>query len=259
MSELIECYGPVAVVTGASSGIGRAFAAVLAEHGFDLVLVARRRDLLDAAAEELQDAHGVAVDVLQLDLAEPGAAGRVLEATAGRDVGLLVSNAGFSLQGAFETVDAGAMADMLAVNCTTSMLLAHGFVPRLRERGRGGLLLVGSVEGLIGSPFSAAYSASKAFVTGLGEALWGELTPQGLDVLTLCPGATDTEGARRHGVDPATNEHVMDAVEVARRALENIRNGPTYIPSDHYRELFTQLRSLPRRDALTAMARARST
>jgi uncharacterized protein len=257
MTDLLERYGPAALVTGASSGIGSSFATVLAAQGFDLVLVARRRDRLDAAATALHDQHGVEVTVLEIDLAEPTAAQQVLDATSALDVGLVVSNAGFSIQGAYETGDAATMADLLAVNCAAPMLLTHGFVPRLKARGRGGIVLTSSVEGLMGSPFSAAYSASKAFVNGLGEALWGELTPEGIDVLSLCPGATDTENARRHGVDPATNANVMSADDVARLALANIRNGPVYIPSDHYRGVFTHLLSLPRRDALTAMARSR--
>jgi short-subunit dehydrogenase len=257
MTDLVERYGPTALVTGASSGIGSSFAAVLAAGGLDLVLVARRQERLDAAASALHAEHGVAVTVLPVDLAEAGAAQRVLDATSALDVGLVVSNAGFSVQGAFGAGDAATLTELVAVNCTATMLLAHGFVPRLTARGRGGIVLTGSVEGLMGSPYSAAYSASKAFVNGLGEALWGELTPEGIDVLALCPGATDTENARKHGVDPATNEHVMSADDVARLAMENIANGPVYIPSDHYRGLFTQLQSMPRRDALTAMARAR--
>jgi hypothetical protein len=115
-------------------------------------------------------------------------------------------------------------------------------------------VFTGSVEGLIGCPFSTAYSASKAFVNALGEGLWGELTPDGIDVLTICPGATDTEAPRLQGIDPATLRNVMSPDEVARFALENMRNGPVCIASEHYKAMFEKLRSMPRRDALTAMA-----
>src|SRR6202022_526637 len=149
--------------------------------------------------------------------------------------GLVVSNAGFGLKGSFDSGDPKAMADMLMVNCNTPMLLARGFVPRLRKRAKGGLVLTSSVEGLIGCPYSAAYAASKAFMNSLGEALWGELTPEGIDVLTLCPGATDTEAPRLQGIDPATLRNLMLPDEVARLTLENLGSGPVYIPSEHYK------------------------
>jgi short-subunit dehydrogenase len=243
-------------VTGASSGIGKSFASVLAAKGLDLVLVARRLQRLETLAQQLRDAHQIKVTVLQTDLAEPISAQKILDATAAIDVGLVVSNAGFGFKGAFDAGDPQVMRDMLIVNCHTPMMLAHGFVPRLRKRGRGGIIFTGSVEGLIGCPYSTAYSASKALVKSLGEGLWGELTPEGIDVLTLCPGATDTEAPRLQGIDPSTMRNVMSPDDVAKLALENICNGPTYIPSDHYRALFGQLLSAPRADALMAMAKA---
>jgi hypothetical protein len=194
------------------------------------------------------------VTVCQIDLAEADAARQIADATESLDIGLLVSNAGFGLQGEHSTIDAKAMADMLLVNCNTPMQLTHSFIPRLRKRGRGGMILTSSVEALIGCPYSAAYSASKAFVKSLGEALWGELAPEGIDVLTICPGATDTEALGRHGIDPATLPNVMSPDEVARLALENLRGGPVLITSEHYKSMFDRLVSMPRRDALTAMA-----
>lgn len=255
-TDFAHRYGPVALVTGASSGIGRAFAEQLAARGLDLVVVARRVEQLEALAASLRQAHGVAVSVCQADLAQPDAARRILDATADLDIGLVVSNAGFGYKGAFENADPQLMSDMLAVNCHTPTQLAHGFVPRLRQRERGGLLFTASVEGLIGCPYSAVYSATKSYMTSLGEALWAELTPAGIEVLTLCPGATDTEALARHGIDPASLPNLMAADDVARLALDNIAEGPTYIPSDHYRASFDHLVSMPRREALTAMARS---
>jgi short-subunit dehydrogenase len=248
-------YGPVALVTGASSGIGKAFAGALAARGLDLVLVARRRDRLDALARELADAHGITARPLELDLAQPSAPQQILEATRGLDVGLVVSNAGFGLKGEHAANDPQAMADMLTVNCHAPMQLAHGFIPRLRARARGGIVFTSSIEGLMGCPYSAAYSATKALVNALGEALWAELQPEGIDVLTLCPGATESEAAGKQGIDISTLQNVMSAEEVARLTLENIRNGPTFFSSEPYRANFETLLSLPRRDALMAMAR----
>jgi hypothetical protein len=172
------------------------------------------------------------------------------------NVGLVISNAGFGLKGQHALNDSKAMTDMLMVNCNTPMLLAHGFIPRLRKRRKGGIIFTSSVEALIGCPFSTAYSASKAFVNGLGEGLWGELTPEGIDVLTICPGATDTEAPGLQGIDVATLHNVMSPDEVARLALANMDNGPVYICSEHYKASFERLRSMPRREALMAMARS---
>lgn len=245
-----ETYGPVALVTGASSGIGLAFAEELAERGFDLVLAARRTDRLDALAERLLSKLGVRTTVIGADLTDPQAPAHILEQVAGTDIGLVVSNAGFNIKGSFETRDAADMARMLMVNCHAPMQLAHGFLPRLKARGRGGIVLTGSVEGLIGCPYSTAYSATKALVVALGEGLWGELQGTGVDVLTLCPGATASEATA--GMADLAN--VQPAAEVARLALDNLREGPVFVPNEHYRRLFEHLRSQPRREALTAMA-----
>lgn len=243
-------YGPVALVTGASSGIGLAFAEELAERGFDLVLTSRRTDRLDALAERLLSSHAVRTTVLGCDLADPEAPARIVEATAGTDIGLVVSNAGFNVKGAFERTDGAAMARMLMVNCHAPTQLAHGMIPRLKARGRGGILFTASVEGLIGCPYSAAYSASKALVVALGEALWGEMIGTGVDVLTLCPGATESEATA--GLEGLAN--LQSAPEVARLALDHLREGPTFVPHAHYREMFEALRAQPRREALAGMA-----
>ncbi|KHK89400.1 SDR family NAD(P)-dependent oxidoreductase [Novosphingobium malaysiense] len=250
--EFRETYGPIALVTGASSGIGLAFAEELAARGFDLVLTARRTDRLEALAQRLLSSCGVRTRVIGADLSDPEAPARLLAETEGSDIGLVVSNAGFNLKGAFETKDASAMAKMLAVNCQAPMQLAHGFISRLKARGRGGIVFTASVEGLIGCPYSTAYSASKALVVSLGEGLWGELQGTGVDVLTLCPGATESEATA--GMPGLAN--LQAAAEVARLTLDNLREGPTFVPNAHYREMFSQLRAMPRREALTAMAQS---
>ena len=258
MTAFADRYGPAALVTGASSGIGEGFAEELASRGLDLVLAARRTDRLDQLAARLRGEHGVAVTVLASDLAQADAPARLLADTAGHDIGLVVSNAGFGLKGPHEANDPAAMTAMLMVNCNAPMQLAHGFTPRLKARGRGGLLLTASVEGLIGCPYSGAYAASKALVVSLGEALWGELQGEGIDVLTLCPGPTESEAAARQGLDMSANPHLLPAREVAARALDALgqerASGPTFVSHPFYAEMFEGLRALPRRDALTRMA-----
>lgn len=247
-------YGPAALVTGASSGIGEAFSKELAKEGFDLVLAARRVERLRALGDQLSSEYGVATHVVEVDLAETDAASRLLDATASIDVGLVVSNAGFGTKGAHEGNDPAVLTEMLNVNCHVPLQLTRGFIPRLKQRGKGGIILTSSVEGLLGCPYSAAYSSTKALVKSLGEALWGELNPEGIDVLTLCPGATETEALAKSGIDMATMPDIMTAQAVVRLTLDNIANGPTFISSDHYRASFEHLLSLPRQQALTAMA-----
>lgn len=255
-TDFVALYGPAALVTGASSGIGQSFAELLAAKAMDLVLVARRVERLDELAERLGQQHGVQVKVCQIDLSDPMAATQILDATAAIDIGLVVSNAGYGFKGDHAAQDPRELTEMLMVNCNMPMLLANGFAPRLRARGKGGIILTSSVEALMACPYSTAYSASKAFVSSLGEALWGELTPDGIDVLTICPGATDTEAPRRHGMDPATMKNVMSPDAVAELALANMKEGPVLICSEHYKAIFEQLLSMPRRDALMAMARS---
>lgn len=249
-----ERYGPVALVTGASSGIGRAFAEELAARGLDLIVTARRRDRLDALAGDLRARNGVAVTVVEADLARADAPARLLAACDGRDVGLVVSNAGFGLKGAHEANDPAAMTEMLMVNCNVAMQLAHGFIPRLRARGRGGLVMVSSIEGLMGCPYSTAYSATKALVVALGEGLWGEMTGSGVDVLTVCPGATESEAAAKQGIDMTKLANLMPARDVASASLDALEQGPTFFPSRHYKESFDRLLAMPKPDALRAMA-----
>jgi short-subunit dehydrogenase len=248
--EFRDRYGPVALVTGASSGIGLAMAEELAARGLDLVLTARRTDRLEAIAQRLLSKLGVRTRVICADLADPDAPAHLLAETDGCDIGLVVSNAGFNVRGPYEDTDAAAMARMLIVNCHAPMQLAHGFLPRLKARGKGGIVFTASVEGLTGCPFSSAYSASKALVVSLGEGLWGECHGTGIDVLTLCPGPTESEAT----ADIPGLANLQSAQEVARRTLDNLREGPTFVPSDHYRELFANLRAMPRREALLGMA-----
>ncbi len=256
-ADFTDRYGPVAVVTGASSGIGYAFAEELASRGLDLVVTARRLDRLEELAGRLARQQGTEVTPYQSDLADPAAPRQLVEFSARMDVGLVISNAGFGLRRApHEAHDAEALTKLLMVNCHAPSALAHGFIPRLRARGRGGIVFTSSVEGALGGPYSAAYSSSKAMVTALGEALWGELAGTGIDVLTLCPGKTISEALVKQGFDPSMLADAMPAREVARLALDHIADGPTYISSEHYAAMIEQMAALPRRQALLASAAA---
>jgi short-subunit dehydrogenase len=246
-------YGPVALVTGASSGIGEQFAVALAEQGLDLILVARRRERLEALAARLEQAHGAKVEAVAVDLAERGSIDELLGRCKGRDVGLVVSNAGLGTKGLLHETPSDLLEDILDVNCRAPLLLAHAFIPRLIERGRGGLLFTASIEAWTPSPWSVAYAASKAYLRSLGEGLWGELAGTGVDVLVLSPGATDTEMLPRSGMrkeDMPTP--VMRPEDVARQALEHLPGGFSFIAGRVNRLLVRLLSTLPRRWAVRA-------
>ena len=254
--EFRDRYGPLALITGASSGIGWGFAEELAERGLDLVLVARRTDRLEELSARLRERHGTKATVISLDLARPEAPQELLDATPGMDIGLVVSNAGFGFKGDHSTIDTHDLTDMLIVNCHAPMQLARGFAPRLRARGRGGIVLTSSVEAMIGCPNSAAYSASKALVSAFGEALWAELHRDSVDVLTLHPGATESEATVKQGIDITKLADVKTSREVARLTLNAITEGPSFHSSAHYKGMFEGLLAMPRRDALLAMGGA---
>ena len=193
-------YGPWAVITGASSGLGREMAVLLARAGLSLVLVARREGLLLQLAGALSRQHGVEVRTLVADLSTVEGMQRVALETAALDVGLLVAAAGFGSSGSFLTADLAAEAEMLRVNCEAVLRQAQVFAQRFAQRGRGGLVLMGSLAGCQGTPFSASYAASKAYVHTLAEGLHAELRAQGVDVVVSMPGPVHTEFAARAGL-----------------------------------------------------------
>lgn len=181
-------YGSWAVVTGASSGIGRELAKQLASAGFGLVLVARREAVLAEVARELQQSYQTEVRLVLADLAGPAGVAALVKATESLGVGLLVASAGFGTSG--QLVDAGLKAevDMLRVNCEALLRLTHEFGRRFAGQGRGGLILLSSMVAFQGVPFAAHYAATKAYVQTLAEGLSRELKPAGVDVLAAAPG-----------------------------------------------------------------------
>ena len=245
-----ERYGPWALVTGASSGIGEQFARQLARAGFNLLLVARREDRLRDLRAELGQRRRREIELLVADLADRETVDSIVAAAERHDVGLVVSNAGFGLKGPFETQSRARLEAMLNVNARTPLLLVHALLPRLRARPTAGIVLTGSVEGEAPFPWSSAYAATKAFVHSLGLGLHGELAGTGVDVLVLAPGATDTEALGLQGFDAATLPSVMPPAEVARQALRELGRTPLHIPGADNRKFVSQLRRMPRRRQL---------
>ncbi|HET8846174.1 MAG TPA: SDR family NAD(P)-dependent oxidoreductase [Ktedonobacteraceae bacterium] len=196
-------FGPWAIITGASSGIGEEFARQLAASGLHLVLVARRLRALEALGSELARTFGIQYRAVGLDLTADDALDMLSEATQNQDIGLVISNAGVMTAGDFLTMDHQALRSDLRLNVQAHMDVMHHFGQRLAQRGRGGLLLVASTAALQGVPFAAEYAAAKAYVLTLGEALHVEFQKVGVHVTVLSPGATDTPMIVASGFDPA--------------------------------------------------------
>lgn len=212
-----------ALVTGSSGGIGEEFAVQLARRGANLVLVARRADKLEHLRDRLVAQHpDIAVDVIPADLAVPGAGAALSSEVArlGRTVDVLVNNAGVGLHSKFVDQDPEANTAQIQLNCTTLVDLTARFLPSMVQRRHGVVLNVASTAAFQPTPGMAVYGATKAFVLSYTEALWQECRGTGVKVLTLCPGATETEFFARSGKEfltegRQTSEEVVDTAFAA--------------------------------------------
>src|SRR5579864_1778957 len=189
----LRAYGDWALVTGASAGIGVAFAQRLATEGINVVLVARRGDRLEQLAETLGRSHHVQTRVVPEDLEPEGAIERIAQRVADLEIGILINNAGFSTVGRFDRVPREKILGMVRVNCVAVAGLAHAFLPGMVARRRGAIIIVSSAAAYQPLGFAATYGATKAFDLMLAEALWAENRGTGVDVLALSPGPVDTE------------------------------------------------------------------
>ena len=202
-------FGPWALVTGASSGIGRAFATQLAANGINLVLAARRLPILDQVGRDLAREHRIQYRTVRVDLAEPDFLNTLIDATNDLDLGLIVSNAGDMNLGEFLATPHRALLAELRVNAEAHLSLTHHFGQSMARRGAGGILLVSSVAGIQGVPYIANYSATKSYVLSLGEAVHHELSARGVQVTVLVPGATATAMTARFGADKTAMGRLM--------------------------------------------------
>jgi short-subunit dehydrogenase len=187
-TSFLARYGPHALVTGASDGIGREIARALAASGLGLVLVARRGERLERLADELRAKHRVEVRVIAADLSRAEDVTRVIDETASIDLGLFVAAAGFGTSGAFLEAELEDELSMLDVNCRAVIAMTHALGRRLASRGRGGVVLFSSLLAFQGVPRAAHYAATKAFNQVFAEGLRRELAPRGVDVLACAPG-----------------------------------------------------------------------
>jgi len=259
-SDFAQRYGPWALIIGASEGVGAAYALAVAGRGLNVVLVARRRAVLDEVATDIRARTGVRTRTIAVDLTDHDAMDRLAAGTADLEVGMVFYCAG--ADPVFEPFLDHPVEVPLAMvhrNCVVPMQVSHHFAGPMRERGRGGLVLVSSGAALAGGPNMVAYGATKAFDMVMAEALWAELHDLGVDVLALVLGLTDTPALRRlmvrRGTLPADDPEApiagaMTADEVVAEALASLTDGPTCFVGEMMRLGAQTFATMSRNDAV---------
>lgn len=237
-------YGPWALVTGASDGIGKALAAEVAARGLNVVLSARRRDHLETLACDLAVAHSVNIMVVAADLARADGVDELEQQTRHLEIGLVILSAGFATSGPFVDAPLTPELEMVSLNVSAVTRLAHTFARRMAKNGQGGIMLFGSILGRQGVPSMSCYAATKAYVRILAEGLHHELKPQGIDVLSVEPGPVHTGFEARAGLKfgSATTAQV-----VAKAAIAALGKRASVIPGVRAKFLLTLLALLSRR------------
>ncbi|MEH2350238.1 MAG: SDR family oxidoreductase [Nostoc sp.] len=253
---------PTALITGASSGIGKAFAQELAARKTNLVLVARSEKKLSQLAKELQEEHEIQVDVILKDLTEANAACAVFEATKakGLTIDLLINNAGLGYYGDFAESDGERQIKIVQLNVLALVDLTHKFLPLMRQRRSGSIINVSSITAFQPIPYLSVYAATKAFILSFSEALWAENHQYGVRILVTCPGPIETNFFAEANFPPAlasTTEKVYSSKKVVWESLEALEKGyPTVISSDTTTQMRSKLsRLVPRKLLLNILAR----
>jgi hypothetical protein len=249
--------GKTALITGASTGIGRDLAELFARDGHHLVITARNDSLLQDLANKLRDQYHVNVDVIVQDLSAPDAAQRVFEQLQARRIDYLVNNAGFGTHGPFAESDLPTELAMLQVNMVALTHLTRLFLPPMLQRRSGRIMNVASVAGFLPGPLMAVYFATKAYVLSFSEALCGEVAGSGVTITALCPGATITEFQKRAGIEASAlfRTNAMSSATAARIGYKTMMNGRRSVVTGLSNKLSVfGLRFIPRA-AAAAMAK----
>ncbi len=253
-SDFRDRYGPWAIVAGASDGIGAAFASSAAARGCNVVLVSRSEEKLRGTATRIEAEHGVETQIVSVDLTADTMMDDVIAATSALDIGLVVYNAG-ATHGVARFVDRDVDDQVYLVNlsCRGPVLWAHHFGRRLLARGRGGIVLLSSMSGFVGSALTATYSATKAFDLCLGEGLWREMRPEGIDVLVAVAGLTNTPSMVSSGCK-LEGFPLMEPEEVSEGALRALGGPDPVWISDANAEMYAQIRTRPRVEMVEVMS-----
>ncbi|MBI1210713.1 MAG: SDR family NAD(P)-dependent oxidoreductase [Alphaproteobacteria bacterium] len=248
-------YGPWAVVAGASEGLGAAFAAALAARGLNVLLIARRAEMLQAVADRLRAETKVEVRTEVRDLARGDLAAALGALSADIEIGLAVYNAAYVPVGDLVSRPLDELLRVVDVNIRGPLIFARALGAKMAARGRGGIVLMSSLAGYQGAPRIAAYAASKAFNIVLGEGLWRELAPRGVDVVVSTAGAVRTPGYAKTASQDAPG--TLDAATVVEATLDALGRGPVVVPGAVNRVArFVLGRLLPRRTAIGIFARS---
>ncbi len=248
----VDKYGPWALITGASAGIGAEFARQLAAKGLNVALVARRAERLAALGQEIETEYGVRTLAIAADLTDDDFLATITSALETRHVGLLVNNAGSGFTGEFLDHDLDDELNMLALNCRAPLVLAHHFGNRMRDDRRGGIIMLASIAGIVPTPMFAHYGATKAWNRFLGEGLHEELARDGVDVVSLCPGLTESEFFEHANVDPSgwptpLKATIMSAEDVVKAGIKALGRQSQVVPGISYRMLMRASRLSPGR------------
>jgi short-subunit dehydrogenase len=258
MSTFSEKYGPWALVTGAAMGLGAEFAHQLAREGLNLVLLDIQEEPLTILSKDLSRKFNIGVRPIVLDLAVLDFQRLLIASTQDLEIGLLVNNAGISAIGHFLDVPLEKQLSILAINARAPLVLAHHYGTLMRARKRGGIIFVSSMSALAGTSYVSEYSATKAHDLTLGEALWQELRPFHVDVLTTIVGTTDTPGWRAENPNPDTKTWppVMTAQDTVRETLGALGKTPSFVPGAQNRlATFLTTRLLSRQFAVETVGK----
>lgn len=252
----------LALITGGSSGIGKAYARKLAYEGLDLVLVARREPELSALCQSLEAEFKICAAWVRCDLSNASEVNGLLERITREewDIDLFINNAGFGTHGSFTDLDLARELTMVDLNCKALVALSYGIAKQMKARGNGTIVHTASVGGLAPTPYFAVYGATKAFVVSFSESLACELKPFGVTVQTLCPGATETEFGEVAGYTgdkpPAyAVETAQGVVEASYSALQGTRKKSLVVTASAYRATLLLSRLLPRQTVLSFAAK----
>jgi short-subunit dehydrogenase len=256
MMSIRQKYGSLALVAGASEGIGAAFSGCLAAAGMDLVLVARRKEPLDQLATLLMNQYGIQVTCISCDLSDPDAAFAILEALKGKEINMLVYNAAMSYIGPFEQNSMEHQTRIAFANMITPMNMLRIFGEPMLHKGKGAVILMASLAGFQGSGFLATYAASKAFTRILAESLWYEWKNRGVDVIACCAGATSTPNFINTKPQKTSffAPRVESPEEVVQACMTRLGRKPSFISGRGNRiASFIMQKILPREMAINLM------
>lgn len=250
--DFAERYGPWAIVTGAARGMGEAFTADLLSRGVSVIAVDRTE--ASPSPDGRPGQSGAGIVPLVADLATEDGVRAVIDAGLAHDVGLVVSNAAISFEGPFIEQTLEQSLTQLDINCRAPLMLVHAFLPRLLERGRGGVILLSSMSAWRGAPMVATYAATKAWNLILAESLWEEVRAAGVDVMAVLPGSTRTPGLMSSRPQASMGTaNLMDPPDVVREALDVLGTAPSMTPGQANRDSEAFMRELDRTESIKLM------